>query len=76
LSRSLLDKSGACKTERFIRTLLHEWAYATPFHDTEQRVASLPSFVDFYNRSRPHWLLNGQPPMSRAPVNNLIGKNS
>jgi transposase InsO family protein len=64
------------KAERFIRTLLSEWAYAGAFHDTAQRVASLPAFVDFYNRSRPHWSLNGQPPMSRAPVNNLSGKNT
>jgi len=64
------------KAERFIRTLLSEWAYATPFHDTAARVASLPTFVDFYNRSRPHWSLGGQPPMSRAPVNNLTGKNT
>ncbi len=55
------------KAERFIRTLLSEWAYAGAFHDTAQRVASLPAFVDYYNRSRPHWSLNGQPPMSRAP---------
>jgi transposase InsO family protein len=55
------------KAERFIRTLLAEWAYAGAFHDTAARVASLPGFVDFYNRSRPHWSLNGQPPMSRAP---------
>jgi len=64
------------KAERFIRTLLAEWAYATPFHDSATRAASLPGFVDFYNRSRPHWSLNGQPPMSRAPVNNLDGKNT
>jgi transposase InsO family protein len=64
------------KAERFIRTLLSEWAYAAAFHDTAQRVASLPAFVDFYNRSRPHWSLNGRPPMSRAPVNNLSGKNT
>ena len=64
------------KAERFIRTLLSEWAYAASFHDTAARVASLPAFVDFYNRSRPHWSLGGQPPMSRAPVNNLTGKNS
>ena len=64
------------KAERFIRTLLNEWAYATPFHDSAARVASLPAYVDFYNRSRPHWSLNGQPPISRAPVNNLSGKNS
>ena len=65
------------KAERFIRTLLSEWAYARPFHDTAARAAALPVFVDFYNRSRPHWSLNGQPPVSRVPsVNNLMGKNS
>lgn len=65
------------KAERFIRTLLAEWAYAQPFHDSAARAAALPAFVDFYNRSRPHWSLNGQPPVSRIPpVNNLMGKNS
>jgi len=64
------------KAERFIRTLLSEWAYVTPYHDTAARIASLPAFVDHYNRFRPHWSLAGQPPMSRAPVNNLSGKNS
>jgi transposase InsO family protein len=64
------------KAERFIRTLLGEWAYAGAYHDTAARAAALPGFVDFYNRSRPHWSLGGQPPMSRAPVNNLTGKNS
>lgn len=64
------------KAERFIRTLLAEWAYAQPFHDSAARAAALPAFVDFYNRSRPHWSLNGQPPVSRIPpVNNLMGKN-
>ena len=29
-----------------------------------------------YNHRRPHWSLTGQPPVSRAPVNNLDGKNS
>lgn len=65
------------KAERFIRTLLAEWAYAQPFHDSAARAAALPAFVDFYNRSRPHWSLNGQPPVSRIPpVNNLMGKNT
>src|SRR5690606_1402728 len=60
------------KAERFIRTLLAEWAYAQPLHDSAARAAALPAFVDFYNRSRPHWSLNGQPPVSRVPpVNNL-----
>lgn len=64
------------KAERLIRTLLGEWAYARPFGDTSERVAELPAFLDFYNRRRPHWSLSGQPPISRAPVNNATGKNT
>ena len=64
------------KAERLVRTLLREWAYARPYTDTAERVAQLGQFLDFYNRERPHWSLAGQPPISRLPVNNLIGKNS
>ena len=64
------------KAERMVRTLLGEWAYARPFADTAERVAWLPAFLDFYNRRRPHWSLSGQPPISRSPVNNPVGKNS
>lgn len=64
------------KAERMVRTLLAEWAYARPFRSTAERTADLPKFLDFYNRRRPHWSLSGQPPISRAPVNNLVGKNS
>lgn len=64
------------KAERMVRTLLAEWAYARPFHDTADRIALLPQFLDFYNRVRPHWSLSGQPPISRAPVNNATGKNT
>jgi transposase InsO family protein len=59
-----------------VRTLLTEWAYASPFASTAQRVASLPRYLDFYNHRRPHWSLAGQPPMSRVPVNNPVGKNN
>ena len=64
------------KAERMVRTLLSEWAYAQTFISTAERIASLPRFLDFYNRRRPHWSLAGQPPMSRVPVTNLRGKNS
>jgi transposase InsO family protein len=64
------------KAERMVRTLLTEWAYASPFASTAQRVASLPRYLDFYNHRRPHWSLAGQPPMSRVPVNNPVGKNN
>lgn len=63
------------KAERFIRTLLAEWAYARPFMTSAERQADLTEFLDFYNRARPHWSLAGQPPITRAPVNNLTGKN-
>jgi transposase InsO family protein len=63
------------KVERMNRTLLAEWAYARPFEDTAQRIAELPLYLDWYNRHRPHWSLDGQPPMSRV-VNNPAGKNT
>ena len=50
-------------------------AYAQPFATTQERVVALASFLDFYNRHRPHWSVAGQPPISRTPVNNLVGKN-
>lgn len=64
------------KAERLVRTLLAEWAYARPFSDTSERIASLGPFIDFYNHLRPHWSLAGQPPISRLPVNNPVGKNN
>lgn len=64
------------KAERLVRTLLAEWAYAEPFTEPAARVAGLGRYIDFYNRARPHWSLAGQPPISRTPVNNLMGKNS
>jgi transposase InsO family protein len=64
------------KAERLVRTLLNEWAYARTFTTTADRVTSLGRFIDFYNCQRPHWSLAGQPPISRAPVNNPTGKNS
>jgi len=64
------------KAERMVRTLLAEWAYARAFHNTAERIALLPRFLDFYNRRRPHWSLSGQPPMSRVPVKNPSGKNN
>ena len=64
------------KAERMVRTLLAEWAYASPFIRPEARIEALGRFLDFYNLRRPHWSLSGQPPISRLPVNNATGKNS
>jgi transposase InsO family protein len=52
------------KAERFIGTLQREWAYARLFRSNGERLASLPGWVDAYNRRRPHAGLNGQTPMS------------
>jgi transposase InsO family protein len=62
------------KAERFIRTLLEHWAYASPYAQESARLAALPSALDFYNRLRPHRALRGLTPQQR--VNNLPGTNS
>ena len=82
--RAVLDRLGARhkrtrpwrpqtngKAERFIQTLINEWAYAQPYDSNVQRAAALPRFVDFYNRSRPHTALRGRSPLDI--VNNVFG---
>ena len=48
------------KAERFIGTLQREWAYGRLFRSNDERLASLPGWVDTYNRRRPHAGLDGQ----------------
>jgi transposase InsO family protein len=62
------------KAERFNRTLAQEWAYATVFDSSAERVASLPTWLHGYNFHRPHTALGGHPPAHR--VNNLCGGDS
>ena len=50
------------KAERFIQTLLREWAYAKPYQTSGRRNAALAPFVDRYNHRRPHASLAGQSP--------------
>ncbi len=59
------------KAERFIGTLVREWAYARPYHSNAERLAALPAFVDFYNQRRPHTALGGLSPAT--VVNNVRG---
>jgi transposase InsO family protein len=54
------------KAERFIQTLLREWAYARPYRTSNQRVKHLAPWLRYYNRQRPHSALRGLPPQSRV----------
>jgi transposase InsO family protein len=53
------------KAERFIQTLLREWAYARPYRTSNQRARRLEPWLRYYNRMRPHSALNGLAPQSR-----------
>ena len=50
------------KAERFIQTLLREWAYALPYRNAGSRAAQLPRWLQFYNEQRPHAGLGGRSP--------------
>lgn len=62
------------KAERFIQTLINEWAYARSYATNRERADALPVFVDFYNRTRPHTALGGRSPLD--VVNNVRGDHS
>jgi transposase InsO family protein len=42
------------KAERFIQTLMREWAYAVTFQSSEARTRDLPRWLTWYNEHRPH----------------------
>jgi transposase InsO family protein len=50
------------KAERFIQTLMREWAYATTFPSSAARAEDLPRWLEWYNHSRPHVSLGRRPP--------------
>jgi transposase InsO family protein len=54
------------KAERFIQTLIREWAYAVPYATSHERTRALPGFLHRYNWHRPHAALGGAPPISRV----------
>ena len=54
------------KAERFIQTLLREWAYAIAYPSSAHRTAALARWLHHYNWHRRHSALNHQPPISRA----------
>jgi transposase InsO family protein len=60
------------KAERFIQTLLREWAYHRPYYTSADRTRVLPGWLEHYNCARPHAALGKHPPMSRFPGGNNL----
>jgi transposase InsO family protein len=58
------------KAERFIRTLLHGWAYGAIYASSRERTAALDGWLWHYNHRRRHSAIGRQPPVSRT---NLLG---
>jgi transposase InsO family protein len=52
------------KAERFIQTLLREWAYAQTYRSSEHRRHVLPRWVHHYNHTRLHGSLGHKPPIT------------
>jgi transposase InsO family protein len=53
------------KAERFIQTLLREWAYVEPYASSRERRRTLRPYLRYYNHQRPHASLDYQAPWSR-----------
>ena len=62
------------KAERFIRTLLAEWAYERAYGRSGWRTRALPHYLSFYNTERRHSALGNNGGAARPlPVNNVLG---
>ena len=64
------------KAERFIQTLLREWAYRFAYESSAERKRWLTPYVHFYNYHRAHSALGYNPPISRLDRNHLPTSNS
>ena len=56
------------KAERFIQTLLRQWAYARLYRSSAERAGQLARWLRYYNEERPHASLNYLAPISRRPL--------
>jgi transposase InsO family protein len=59
--------------ERFIRTMLREWAYAAVYGSSPERAAALSGWIERYNFRRRHGALGHRPPIQR--LRELTGNN-
>ena len=64
------------KVERFIQTMLREWAYRFSYDSSEERKRWLTPYLHFYNFHRAHSALSYNPPISRLDRNNVLTRNS
>ena len=64
------------KAERFIQTLLREWAYRFSYESSAERKRWLTPYLHFYNYHRAHSALGYNPPISRLDRNNVLKRNS
>ncbi len=53
------------KAERFIQTMLREWAYAAVYRNSRHRQQALRPWLRYYNERRPHGALGHKTPASR-----------
>src|SRR5689334_22763187 len=58
------------KAERFIRTMLTNWAYGSIYGSSRERTAALDGWLWHYNHQRRHSALGHRPPLNRT---NLLG---
>jgi transposase InsO family protein len=61
------------KAERFIRTMLREWAYGGVYGSSPERAAALSGWLERYNSTRRHGALGHRPPIHR--LRELQGNN-
>jgi transposase InsO family protein len=59
------------KAERFIQTLLREWAYCRPYATSARRRHALAPWLRYYNQRRPHSALRDRPPVTRLQATSV-----
>jgi len=64
------------KAERFIQTLLREWAYRFAYDSSAERKRWLTPYMHFYNYHRAHSAIGDNPPISRLDRKNVLRRNS
>jgi transposase InsO family protein len=65
------------KAERFIQTMVREWAYGRLYRSSAERRAQLGPWLERYNYRRKHGSLGHRPPAARLsePIGNNLARN-